>query len=121
MSTFSQFEAFEKREGIIYELKADLVWNIGKKESGWSLTIPKGREFDISVPRWLRWILSPDDRCVLPAAAIHDELLNQGHDVAFASSEFRRAVLARGGGMIWAWMLFWATLVWTAWRAQKNK
>ncbi len=123
MSTFTEFDAFyAASRGLVYELCAPLVWDIGCEGSGWVLTIPAGTRFDISVPRWLEWALSPHDRRVLPAAAIHDELLNRGHDAAFASAEFRRAAIARGVRPWFGWLLYGAVLIWTvAIHPQKDK
>ena len=116
MIGFTRFEAFQRVPGTHkkYRLDAPLVWEIGNKGTGWSLEIAAGTVFDISVPQLLEWALSPHDRRVLLAAAIHDELLNRGLDAAFASSEFRRAAIARGCSRPWAWTLFITTLIWTA-------
>lgn len=116
MSSFTRFEAFTRvsDRSQIYRLDLPLVWAIGARDSGWTLTVAKGTEFDISVPSWLEWALSPHDRRVLPAAAIHDALLTRGLDPVFAAAEFRRACIARGCAAWWAWMLFLAALVWTA-------
>lgn len=115
MSKFTDFEAFypTSYSNTRYELGGPLSWEIGCRGSGWLLAIPAGTRFDISVPRWLTWALSPHDRRVLPAAAIHDALLEAGHDAAFASAEFRRACIARGVNIPFAWALFAATFVWT--------
>ena len=59
-------------------------------------------------------LLSPHNRAVLMAARVHDELLEEGFDPAFASSEFRRALRARGLTSQYAWLLFFATLSVTA-------
>lgn len=115
MSDFTRFDAFGLAPGErTYRLERALAWDIGREASGWSLEIEAGACFDISVPRWLKWAQSPDDRRVLPAAAIHDELLRKGHDVAFAAAEFRRACIARGVHPRRAWLLFLAVLIWTA-------
>ena len=115
--SFSTFEAFRavRLPSRLYELTEPLDWEIGAKGSCWVLTIPPGTCFDISVPPGLDLTLSPHDRRVLPAAAIHDELLRLGHDAAFASAEFRRACIARGVRPFAAWALFLAVLAWTAW------
>lgn len=116
MSNFSAFDAYSLVVGTekMYRLDVDLVWEIGAKGSGWVLNVPKGTEFDISVPHWLEWAQGPHDRRVLLAAAIHDELLRLGHDVAFASAEFRRAAIALGCSSRRGWSLFFATLGYTA-------
>jgi len=116
MSAFSVFEYFGLLPGSrkTYFLEQELTWEISVKGSGWFLIIPANTCFDISVPRVLEFILSPHDRGVLLAALIHDELLIKGHDAAFASAEFRRALKARGKSSAYSWALFFATLIWTA-------
>jgi hypothetical protein len=116
VSDFTAFDEFEQVEpgSRIYVTRWPVMWEIGRKGSGWELVMEAGETFDISVPCGLRWLLSPHDRRLLPAALVHDELLREGHDVAFASAEFRRAALARGVNALFAWLLFVVTLVWTA-------
>lgn len=120
--SFTRFEDFKRVPGQrkLYETGAPLVWEIGAKGSAWHLNIKPGTTFDISVPRWMEWALSPHDRRILLAALVHDELLRQGHDVAFASSEFRRAAIARGASKWLAWTLFITTLVWTALKSKNG-
>jgi len=78
---------------------ADLVWEIGRKGSGWDLILPAEFPFDSSIPRWLHWWRSPDYGPWLLAAAVHDRLLNQGHDRHFAAAEWRRAARAKDAGI----------------------
>jgi hypothetical protein len=113
--SFSTFDNFKFVEGAdkTYELTEDLVWEIGKKGSGLYLYLNKGTQFDITVPKGLQWLQSPHDRILLLAALVHDELLERGFDNAFASSEFRRAAIARGKNSVYAWLLFFLTLAWT--------
>lgn len=115
MSNFSTFDDFAPIApgSLLYDMRSSCVWDIGKRGSGWSLELKPGRTFDISVPKWLRWLLSPHDRNVLMAARVHDELLEEGFDQAFASSEFRRALKVRGMSVGQSWVLFVATLLWT--------
>lgn len=119
--SFTRFEDFKRVSGQrkLYKTSAPLVWEIGAKGSAWHLNIKPGTTFDISVPLWMEWALDPHDRRILLAALVHDELLRQGHDVAFASSEFRRAAIARGASKWMAWTLFTTTLVWTAFKRRK--
>lgn len=116
MSAFTAFTAYERVIGTRkrHVLRDDLMWEIGAHGSSWVLIVPAGYTFDISVPIWLEWLLSPFDRRVLLAAAVHDRLLELDHDVAFASSEFRRAVRAMGVKPLFAMALFTSTLIWTA-------
>lgn len=114
MSAFSEFDGFVPFEvGTTYVLTSHLGWDIGRKGSPWFLIIVSGNVFDLTVPRGLRWLQSPHDRQLLPAAAVHDELLKRGHDRPFAAAEFRRAARARGVGPWKAWALFLAVLAWT--------
>ena len=124
MSWFSTFDRLEQIEpgGTRYVLRDALLWRVGKADSDYLLIIPARTEFDLSVPRWLHWLLSPHDRIWLPAAAIHDELLRRGFDPAFAAGEFRRAVSARVARAIQdglirrdrrVWPAFYGVLIWT--------
>ncbi|EFO33889.1 conserved hypothetical protein [Roseibium sp. TrichSKD4] len=116
MTGIARFDGFERVPGTRkrYRLTAPLLWDVSKKGSNWTLILPPGTEFDISVPWCLEWVLDPHDRAVLPAAAIHDELLIRGHDPSVSSAEFRRAAVARGCSRRWGWVLFFSTLLWTA-------
>lgn len=96
-----------------YLLGSDLSWDIGQKGSSWKLIIKKGFKVNVSAPRLLEWAIDVHDKNLLAAAAIHDWLLEQGFDKAFASSEFRRALRARGVSHVKSWGLFFATLFWT--------
>ena len=115
MSDILKFTDFSRvsAHGTDYVMDEDFCWEIGKVGSGWWLIISAGTVFQISVPGWMRWALSPHDKRVLLAAAIHDELLKQDMDVAFASSEFRRAAKALGADGCFAWALFFSTFIWT--------
>lgn len=118
MVKFSEFDDFAPvTEGSRrYVMGSVAFWDIGRKGSGYRLELKPGRTFDISVPWWLKWLQSPHDRRVLMAARVHDELLEEGFDQAFASSEFRRACRARGVSAQYAWVLFFATLFVTAFK-----
>ena len=109
MSLFSKFNQFSLVSGIEYVLDSPVYWDIGKKGSGYTLSFETGVRFDISVPVYLRWILSPHNRIVLLAAMVHDKLVEEGYDIAFSSAEFRRACVARGLPKWKAWILFFAT------------
>lgn len=65
-----------------------LSWSLGKKGSPYILEIPKGREFESSVPWFLHWIMSPDDPRFLLSACIHDHLLEAGYRPFFAGAEW---------------------------------
>lgn len=77
-----------------------IVWEIGKKGSGWVLCIPAGFEFESSVPRWLWWLFSPDDPHFLKSAAIHDWLLENGFRRAMADAEWHDAARSEGAPIL---------------------
>lgn len=116
--SFKEFDHFIKRANTrrYYILLSPLAWDIGKKSSGWTLTMPAQTTFNLSVPKAFEWLISSHDRQLLPAACVHDELLRLGFDKPFAAAEFRRACTARGVKPLKAWALFFATLFWTSFR-----
>ncbi|SMX29155.1 hypothetical protein TRP8649_03288 [Pelagimonas phthalicica] len=77
-----------------YVTAQPVPWQIGKKDSGWELLVPAGREFESSVPRQLGWLFSPDDPYFLKAACIHDYLIECGYRRAFADSQWFEAALS---------------------------
>ena len=113
---FSRFDDFYLVEGKKYKLNNPIVWEVGKKNSGYKIYLPKNYTFDVSVPFFLEWLVSPHDRRLLLAAAVHDELTIQGYDIAFSSAEFRRASVARGYNRAGAWVLFLATFFFLTFR-----
>ena len=52
------------------------------------LHIPQGREFESSVPRFVRLAMSPDDHRFLLSACIHDHLLEDDYRPFFAAAEW---------------------------------
>lgn len=82
--------------GAGYITTAPILWDIGKKGSGWVLCIPAGFEFESSVPRALWWLFSPDDPDFLKSACIHDWLLENGFCRAMADAEWLDAARSVG-------------------------
>lgn len=115
MADFSKFNEYCLVDGqrTKYCTTGLAYWEVGKEGSGWVLDLPIGTQFDISVPRFLEWAQSPHDEMVLPAALVHDVLLERGFDPAFASSEFRRVLRSGGASTFKQWHLYFATLLWT--------
>ncbi|MCW8843340.1 MAG: DUF1353 domain-containing protein [Rhodobacteraceae bacterium] len=103
-----------------YVTTCEITWAIGKKESGWVLCIPVGREFESSVPRSMRWLWSPEDPFFLKSAVIHDLLLEEGFRPAFADSQWFEAALSVHAPELRTWLaygfmrsrrfLFWSAL-----------
>jgi|GEM_PF-637064 len=114
MSKFTDIVWFEPapkspKDFVVVE---KVIWEIGREGSGLELVIPQGQIFDVSVPRALEWLVDPRDRDIAAAAAVHDQLVAEDFDIAFASAEFRRALRARGKSRVFAFSLYAATLVW---------
>lgn len=89
-----------------YVTTRPLDWWIGKKNSMWLLTVPAGREFESSVPRWLWWLFSPDDPLFLKAACIHDTLLEEGFRQAFADSQWFEAAMSEHAPPLRTWAAY---------------
>ena len=116
MSAATDFSAWAKTSENKYTMFEPLEWEIGLKGSGWLLIIPEGFLFDSSVPKWLRWLVSPDHQPWLLAAAIHDYLLVQGHDKAFAAGEWYRAARAMAKTDTKRWLVlpaYYGVVLWT--------
>ena len=113
MSDFSEFNGFELLVGIDYQLTSPLVWEVGRKGSGLTVTVPDGYVFESSVPWYARWILSPHDRRFLSAAAVHDWLLENGHPKAFAASQWHDCVAAMGVARWFRLLAFIGMVLWT--------
>lgn len=83
-----------------------MTWDIGKKRSGWSMTIPPGREFESSVPPGLTWLFDPNDPFFLKSALIHDWLLEEGYRRAFADSQWFEAALSVHARPLRTWLAY---------------
>lgn len=115
MSEATEHTAWE-RDGEDYRVAGPVpvCWDVGKLGSGWVLTIPIGFPFQSSVPWWACWYFDRHDPRWLLAAAVHDCLLAQGHDRAFAACEWLRAARAmdqrRRVWVAFAGVFLWAFL-----------
>lgn len=74
-----------------YMTTAQIDWPIGRKGSQHIETIPKGFEFESSVPRVLQWLWSPHDPNFLLSACVHDWLIEAGYDLDFCDSQWLAA------------------------------
>lgn len=116
MSQFTQFDEFSRVDSYSndYILEEDLFWDVLWKGSPFlPLTIPAGYKFNFSSPWILSWLISRHNRRWLPAAAVHDRLLELGADRSGAAAEFRRAIEARGTSSWVSWPMFLAVWFWT--------
>ena len=99
-----------------YQCCSPIAWEIGRKGSGWILTVPTDFVFDSSVPKFAQWIVSPHHEPWLLAAAIHDYLLEQGFDKAFAAGEWLRAARAVAKRDDKKWLVlpaYYGVVLWT--------
>lgn len=134
MSAFTDWNAFEPVApgSADYVPTEPTVWFIGQEGSDWQQPISMNVPFNVSVPN-LRVLLAIEKRLpaawreawgrfwlyrhpdYVAAAAVHDPILKDGHDVFFASGEFRRALIARGIHPLDALDGYFGTLIVTAW------
>ncbi len=98
-------------EGIRFRLERELIWRIGHID-GPVYRVPEGFTFDVSVPRFLRWLFSPHDRRMLKAAALHDHMLESGWSRITAAAEFHNALKADGVGAARRLAMLMAVLLW---------
>lgn len=98
--------------GIRYRLSESLCWSIGSKD-GPVYDVPRGFEFDVSIPRALWWAFSPHDRRYLKAAALHDHMLLSGWSKATAAATFYEALKADKVPRLRRYLMFAGVLVWT--------
>lgn len=94
----------------------DTHWEIGRPGSGRWVVIPAGREFEVSVPRALRWFISPDDPRWMLGALVHDFMLESGrYGAPQAAAEFYDGALAAGAPRWKAKLAFVAVAAWAVW------
>lgn len=92
---------FERGSKRRWRTTKDVDWHVGRKQSGYIITIETGREFESSVPWWGRWFLDRDDPRFLLAALVHDVMLeNKIFGPLQAKAEWFDAAIA-GGAPRW--------------------
>lgn len=83
--------------GIRFRSLKPVTWHVGKKDSGFSVTVPTGYEFDFSVPKHLRWLIDPMDEQYHKAGCLHDYLLHiEEWERVSAAASFSDALKADG-------------------------
>lgn len=114
MSTFTKTLDWYERIGFKYRVKSPLQWELANVGSGYWLTVPKDFQFDLSVPRWLTWLINPHNPTYLKAAALHDFALESNWERVSAAAVFNSALKAQGVNrwkrlamvtvvMVWRW------------------
>lgn len=109
---------FERGVVRRWQTVVEVDWAMGHKDSGASVIIPVGFEFESSVPWWARWFLHPDDPRFLLAACVHDYLIEIGaYGWPQAAAEWFDGAKA-GGAPLWkARLCFIAIAAWSAFRS----
>lgn len=74
----------------------NLIWHIGRKNSGYVYIVPAGFAFDVSVPWWARAVVSRTDSRFMKAACLHDHMLIEKWDRTTAAGVFNDALRADG-------------------------
>ena len=96
MSAFTANKGYRHVGGIDYISDEPVEWEIGAIGSNTWFAVAKGTRFNCSIPRALRWWLSPhDDRFLLPSL-LHDEALRRGWRRWQAAGLFEDALHAKG-------------------------
>ena len=98
MSYFTELEHWKKPiGGIRYQTIKEVCWDVGKKGSGFTVSVPVGYEFDFSVPVSLRWLIDPKDPIYHKAGCLHDYLLHiEEWERVAAAASFSDALKADG-------------------------
>lgn len=92
MSTFTILTDWYSVVGSKLVVEKPLAWEVGCLGSGLFVTVPLGFNFDVSVPRGLRWFVSPLDSRLFKAAALHDYALGVGWDRVSSAALFSEAL-----------------------------
>lgn len=114
MSKFTRhFSYCEVQPRGTFMLLQPLIWEVGRLDSGLVVTVPKGFRFDVTVPKWLRWLIDRRQRRYLLAAAVHDHLLKDGWSRNRAAIEFYHGLKAMDVNRTERVLLTACVLVWT--------
>ena len=98
--------------GTKYLSSEPISFDLGKLGSNLTYVVPSGFEFDVSIPRGLRFILSPHNPKYLKAAAIHDHMLKANWDRPTAGGVFQAALKVSGVSSSTRLTMFFAVTLW---------
>lgn len=117
MSLFTELTDWcEPIGGIRYRTLKELCWEVGRKGSGLWVRVPPGYEFDVSIPKLLRWALNPHNPQYLKAGALHDYLLHVAlWERVSSAAAFSDALSAEGVGRLKRLAMVLAVISWN-WR-----
>lgn len=107
---------FQPLRGRRYRALAPIRAQLGTPAAGLFLEVPPGFEFDVSVPRGLRWLIDPHDPRFLAAAALHDFALHRlGWPREVAAAPFGHALRVARVSRLKRLAMVLAVIVWR-WR-----
>lgn len=89
-----------------------IIWELGKKSSGYLYKVPAGFKFDVSVPKYLRWAFDPSDKRFVKAAALHDHMLINEWSRIESAAVFHEALKADGVSRFERFTMFIAVVLW---------
>ena len=115
MSAFTRAGGWYEPVGdrdLLFRVTRPLPWEVGREGSGLWVVVPPGYLFDVSVPRWVRWLFAPDDERYLKAAALHDWSLDDGWNRIGAAGLFGSALKAEGVPLWRRLVMVIAVIVW---------
>lgn len=114
MSGYTDHAGFEWVGGTRYRNTKTLAWHIGHR-NGPLFIVEPGFKFDVSVPRWLWWLVNPHRLEYLKAAALHDKMLTSTDQWSrgVAAAVFYEALKADGVGRARRMIMFLAVILWT--------
>lgn len=91
----------------------ELKWDLGRKGSGLTVTVPPGFHFGMSVPQWLTWLIDPDNPRYQKAACLHDYALEELHfDRVTSAALFADALRSE---RVPGWVILFMTFAVIAW------
>lgn len=94
-----------------YASNSSLALRVGGEGAHLTIVVPAGYEFDVSVPRQLRWAFSPHDHRFLRAAAFHDYALHElNWPRELAAAPFGHALREDGVGRVRRLMMVLAVI-----------
>ena len=111
MSKFTDLENWY--DPISRSTTKTLEWDIGRLGSGFTIQVPVGFSFEMSVPKWLTWLVDPTAPKYQKAACLHDYSLEVlRFDRVSSASLFADALRSESvnGGVILA--MTFAVIIW---------
>lgn len=107
---------YTRRPDGRYTLQRPVRVQAYKGRDGISVEAPAGFVFDVSVPRWATWLISPHDARFMQAAAVHDFALQElGWPRELAAAPFGIALRQAGVSRAKRLVMVLAVIIWR-WR-----